>query len=223
MEADTTESSTNVTVAMVTNATTTVMMTTTAEMETEQTTMETTTMYIPMTTLAPIILTNCTDNDTCTASNSICNIAIGVCQCEDKYVLVNDTICRTVDAFKANVTFKNVTDNSVLVDWTTVDISGVDVYYEVIFNNTTLLNISAPPQLITNLSNGEVQSVQVTSIVKGRDDRTETVMSEVSLIRTGVQYKIAVFTVNDAFNSSSNVTLQDITTLPDSNKITLFK
>eukprot|EP00105_Crassostrea_gigas_P002871 XP_011415548.2 PREDICTED: phosphatidylinositol phosphatase PTPRQ [Crassostrea gigas] len=184
MEADTTESSTNVTVAMVTNATTTVMMTTTAEMETEQTTMETTTMYIPMTTLAPIILTNCTDNDTCTASNSICNIAIGVCQCEDKYVLVNDTICRTVDAFKANVTFKNVTDNSVLVDWTTVDISGVDVYYEVIFNNTTLLNISAPPQLITNLSNGEVQSVQVTSIVKGRDDRTETVMSEVSLIRT---------------------------------------
>lgn len=90
----------------------------------------------------------------------------------------------SVDAFKANVTFKNVTDNSVLVDWTTVDISGVDVYYEVIFNITTLPNITSPPQLITNLSNGEVQSIQVTSIVKGRDDRIEIVMSDVSFIRT---------------------------------------
>lgn len=95
MEADTTESSTNVTVPMVTNATTTVMMTTTAEMETEQTTMETTTMYIPMTTLAPIILTNCTDDDNCTASDSVCNETLKVCQCKDTYVLVNDTICRT--------------------------------------------------------------------------------------------------------------------------------
>ncbi|XP_052707588.1 tyrosine-protein phosphatase 10D-like isoform X2 [Crassostrea angulata] len=184
MEADTTESSTNVTVAMVTNATTTVMMTTTAEMETEQTTMETTTMYIPMTTLAPIILTNCTHNDNCTASNSVCNTTLEVCQCKDTFVLVNDTICRSVNEFKAMVTLKNVTDNSILVDWTTVDISGVDVYYEVIFNITTLPNITSPPQLITNLSNGEVQSIQVTSIVKGRDDRIEIVMSDVSFIRT---------------------------------------
>lgn len=91
----------------------------------------------------------------------------------------------SVNEFKAMVTLKNVTDNSILVDWTTVDISGVDVYYEVIFNNTTISNISAPPQLITNLSNGEVQSIQVTSIVKGRDDRIEIVMSDVSFIRTG--------------------------------------
>lgn len=89
-----------------------------------------------------------------------------------------------VNEFKAMVTLKNVTDNSILVDWTTVDISGVDVYYEVIFNITTLPNITSPPQLITNLSNGEVQSIQVTSIVKGRDDRIEIVMSDVSFIRT---------------------------------------
>lgn len=34
-------------------------------------------------------------------------------------------------------------------------------------------------------------------------------------IYPGAQYKIEVFTGNDAFNSSSNVTLQDITTMPD--------
>uniref|UniRef100_K1PXK6 Receptor-type tyrosine-protein phosphatase O n=1 Tax=Magallana gigas TaxID=29159 RepID=K1PXK6_MAGGI len=34
-------------------------------------------------------------------------------------------------------------------------------------------------------------------------------------IYPGAQYNIAVFTVNDAFNSLLNVTLQDITTLPD--------
>lgn len=106
-------------------------------------------------------------------------------ECKQKHAYTECLSPLSVDAFKANVTFKNVTDNSILVDWTTVDISGVDVYYEVIFNNTTLSNISAPPQLITNLSNGEVQSVQVISIVKGRDDRTNTVMSEVSFIRTG--------------------------------------
>lgn len=89
MEATTTD----VTVAMVTNETTTVMMTTTTELETDQTTMETTTMFIPMTTLAPIILTNCTDDDNCTASNSVCNTTIEVCQCKDNFVLVNDTIC----------------------------------------------------------------------------------------------------------------------------------
>lgn len=91
----------------------------------------------------------------------------------------------SVNEFKAMVTLKNVTDNSILVDWTTVDISGVDAYYEVIFNTSTLYNISSPPQLITNLTNGEVQSVQITSIVKGRDDRIEIVMSDISFIRTG--------------------------------------
>uniref|UniRef100_A0A8W8J8N7 Fibronectin type-III domain-containing protein n=1 Tax=Magallana gigas TaxID=29159 RepID=A0A8W8J8N7_MAGGI len=208
--------------------------------------------------------------------------------CKDKFVLVNDTICRTVDEFKAIVRLKNVIDNSILVDWTTLDISGVDVCYEIVFNTLTLYNISSPPQLITNLSNGEVQAVQVTSIAKRRDDRIEIVMSDVFFIRTepgpptavelvdvgqrnisinvtdtdtpngdiigyrfhimyklypdkmgysvkvkllnkmnsniyvlerhiypGTRYKIAVFTVNDAFNSSLNVTLQDITTLPD--------
>lgn len=91
----------------------------------------------------------------------------------------------SVEAFKANVTLKNVTDNSILVDWTTLDISGVDVYYEIMFNTSMLSNISSPPHLIKNLSNGEVQSVQVTSIVKGRDDRIEFVMSDVYFIRTG--------------------------------------
>lgn len=91
----------------------------------------------------------------------------------------------SVDDFKAIVTLKNVTDNSILVDWTTLDIGGVEVYYEVIFNITTLPNITSPPQLITNLMNGEVQSIQVTSIVKGRDGRIEMVMSDVSFIRTG--------------------------------------
>lgn len=90
-----------------------------------------------------------------------------------------------VDEFKAIVTLKNVTDNSILVDWTTVDIGDVDVYYVVIFNYTPLASISFPPKLITNLSNGEVQSVQVTSIVKGRDKKMEIVMSEISFIRTG--------------------------------------
>lgn len=183
-EENVTLSATTVTAAIVTNGTTTEMMTTTLEPDTEQTTMATTTMYIPMTSLAPITLTNCTENANCTATDSVCNITLGVCQCNGNFVLVNDTVCRTVDAFKANVTIKNVTDSSILVDWTTLDISGVGVYYEVMFNSSTVCNISSPPYLIKNLSNGEIHTIQVKSFVKGRDDRVESVVSDLVFVRT---------------------------------------
>ncbi|XP_065927516.1 phosphatidylinositol phosphatase PTPRQ-like [Magallana gigas] len=117
-----------------------------------------------------------------------------------------------VDEFKAIVRLKNVIDNSILVDWTTLDISGVDVCYEIVFNTLTLYNISSPPQLITNLSNGEVQAVQVTSIAKRRDDRIEIVMSDVFFIRTA---PLTPFFKDSEYYEAPNVTIMWMPRNPD--------
>lgn len=90
-----------------------------------------------------------------------------------------------VEAFKVLVKFENVTDHSILVNWATLKIGGVNVTYKIMFNDSVAINIRSPPYLINNLSDGEVHSVQVTLIVKRRDDRMTSVKSEVYYVRTG--------------------------------------
>lgn len=91
----------------------------------------------------------------------------------------------SVEGFKFTVKIENATDDSILVNWTRLDISAVDVNYQIIFNRLVAIVISSPPYLIKNLSDGEIYSVKVICIVRRRDNGGVYVMSDMVFVRTG--------------------------------------
>nr|XP_022293460.1 phosphatidylinositol phosphatase PTPRQ-like [Crassostrea virginica] len=138
--------------------------------------------------LEQMTLTICRKNTDCSFPNSICSDACGafsVCQCIDEYVLTKSSVCTPVNLFKVtDFSLKNVTEDSIVVEWSTIqNFPGVMVSYTVTFSGSINSHVSSP-YLIKNLSDGEVQSVQITSNVRGRDGGEATAMSDVKFTRT---------------------------------------